>query len=238
MAVSPDGTTLALSDSIHGPGAVVLYSTTDGSRLQTLNAPDGATYFGAILQWSPDGSTFAVTSVEDVTPAALYLFKATAGKWAHVSTFAVSDGSSHNPFTQHLAFSPDSTALVVGALNDATQGLPGAGAAYLFTCASPRSAWSLAHVLTASTPLAYAGFGWKPAFSPDSSTLIVSAIYWQMTGAIYVFSRSAGAWSTTSDVISTPDGATTFGDGTAFSPSGSAFAVAATNADAVYVYRA
>ena len=138
-----------------------------------------------------------------------------------------------------VALSGDGSTMVVGAPGD---GGNAAGAAYVFT----RSAGSWAHQarITASNAGADDGFGTRVALSVDGSTLAVGARKEDSnatgvngneadnsaadSGAVYVFVRSAGAWTQQAYVkASNPGAGDEFGVAVALSARGDTLAVGA-----------
>ncbi|RYF00370.1 MAG: hypothetical protein EOO32_07110 [Comamonadaceae bacterium] len=159
-------------------------------------------------------------------------------------------------FAESMAVSEDGNTLVVGATAEASNAagvngdqtnnaLRGAGAVYVFT----RSAgvWAQQAYLKASNPMKDAKFGSSVSVSADGNTLAVGAsgeggesqgingdqsnVGTSYPGAVYVFSRSGGAWAQEAYVkASNSKVGFKFGSAVALSSNGNVMAVGAPGA--------
>ena len=153
----------------------------------------------------------------------------------------------------HLALSADGSTLAVGANsedsnamgsngNQSDNSVTAAGAVYVFT--RQADGWSQQAYLKASNPGAEDGFGSRLALSADGATLAVAAYEEDSnatgvggnqldnsavdSGAVYVFVRSAGAWTQQAYLKASNTGASDFfGTAIALSARGDVLAVGA-----------
>ncbi|NIM43125.1 MAG: integrin [Hydrogenophaga sp.] len=121
------------------------------------------------------------------------------------------NADSNDRFGVAVALSANGDTLAVGASGESSQGadpldnsLDGSGAVYVFT--RTNATWHLQARLKASNPDTYDRFGGSLALSADGNTLAVGATgersrsadpldnSGSRNGAVYVFSRSSGAW--------------------------------------------
>jgi hypothetical protein len=184
---------------------------------------------------------------------AVYVFTRSASSWSQQAYIKASNTEANDQFGHSLALSTDGNTLAVGAHwessnavgvggNQADNSAGVSGAVYVFT----RSAglWSQQAYVKASNTEAGDQFGWSVALSGDGNTLAVGA--WNETsnavgvggnqadnsatasGAVYVFTRSAGLWSQQAYVkASNTEANDQFGWSVALSVDGNTLAVAA-----------
>jgi len=227
VALSADGSTLAV-------GARLESSAATGTHVATPGAGAGASNSGAV-----------------------YVFTRSAGTWSQQAYVKASNTGANDYFGYSVALSADGSTLAVGAYGEDSAatgthgvtpgdgaGAPNSGAVYVFT----RSAgtWSQQAYVKAGNTGADDQFGNSVALSADGGTLAVGA-YWEdsaatgthvvtpgdgagatNSGAVYVFTRSAGAWSQQAYVKASNTGADDqFGFSVALSADGSTLAVGA-----------
>jgi hypothetical protein len=177
--------------------------------------------FGLSVALSADGTTLAVgargessavTGVngnpQDNSAAnagAVYVFTRTGNAWTQQAYLKASNTGAGDLFGSSVALSADGALLAVGApfeqsaaaginsTNAADNSLTNAGAAYVF--ARTGSTWGQQAYVKASNTSAGALFGGGVALSTDGTTLAVGARAEATTGAVYVFTRAAAAWS-------------------------------------------
>jgi len=197
--------------------------------------------FGISIALSADGDTLAVGAPLESSGAifsgAAYVFTRSAGVWSQQGFVKASNAGAGDNFGTAVALSGDGNTLAVGAVvedSSATgvngtpdNGTPDSGAVYVFT----RSAgvWSQQAFVKASNTGMGDEFGVSVALSGDGNTLAVGAIFEDSStvgvngtpdegaadsGAVYVFTRSAGVWSQQAFVKASNTGA---GDGFGFS---------------------
>jgi hypothetical protein len=188
------------------------------------STPGTGDMFGGAAALSNDGNTLAVGAIGEgnIVPnsGAAYVFTRSDGSWNQQAYLKASNPGSGDAFGVSIALSGDGNTLAVGAYhedsnatgingNQADNSAPDAGAAYVFT----RSAgvWSQQDYLKASNTGAGDLFGSWIYLSGDGATLAIGARFEDSSaagvggneadnsavdsGAVYVFTRSAGVWS-------------------------------------------
>ncbi len=187
---------------------------------------------------------------------AVYVFTRSAGgAWSQQAYVKASNTDADDRFGYALALSADGTTLAVGAAdessnatgidgNESDNSAGGSGAVYVFT-RSAGGTWSQqAYVKASNTGDAFDHFGWAVALSADGTTLAVGAHgeasnatgiggnesdnSARGSGAVYVFTRSAGVWVQQAYVkASNTDANERFGTAVALSADGNTLAVGA-----------
>jgi hypothetical protein len=154
-------------------------------------------HFGASV--SIDGNLAVVGAyAKDNYIGAAYVFSRSAGAWVQQAKLMASDDAPGDNFGWAVAISGDTA--VVGAYGHNGE----RGAVYVFTRSG--STWTEQAKLTASDSEAVDRFGYSVAISGD--TIVVGAYgKGSLSGAAYVFTRSAGAWSQQAKLVAS-DGAT------------------------------
>jgi FG-GAP repeat len=186
---------------------------------------------------------------------AVYVFRNTAGTWAQEAYLKASNTDVNDGFGWALAVSGDGTTLAVGARSEsssatgidgdeASNDAAGAGAVYVFTRSD--TTWSQQAYVKASNTDSGDAFGTSVSLSGDGATLAVGATGEAsastgidgdqadnsafIAGAVYVFTRTAGAWSQQAYVkASNTDVLDGFGRSVALSDDGATLAVSAPN---------
>jgi hypothetical protein len=228
IALSRDGNTLAVGAPNEDSGTTGIDSTPNES---TLNA------------------------------GAVYVFARGASGWFQQAYVKASNTETGDAFGVAVALSGDGNTLAVGARSedsglsgvtagDVSEGFSGnaatdSGAVYIFTRSA--GAWSQQAYVKASNPGASDLFGSAVALSGDGDTLAVGAAFEDSgttgidsmpnelassAGAVYVFTRNAGAWSQQAYVKASNSGASDlFGNTVALSGDGNTLAVGAPGED-------
>ncbi len=171
---------------------------------------------------------------------AVFVFTRSTNTWTQSSYLKASNTGSNDGFGRAVALSGDT--LVVGASGEdssatgvggtqSNNSAGGSGAAYVFTRSGGSGTWSQQAYLKASNTSQLASFGSSVAILGD--TVVIGApgedsdetgsnggTNWQDSGAAYVFTRSAGAWS--QQAFFKPSDIQTPG-GVVFNPARSAF---------------
>jgi hypothetical protein len=184
---------------------------------------------------------------------AVYLFTRSGGAWSQEAYIKGSNTGAGDGFGSSVALSGDGSTLAVGAYGEASKatGIGGdqadnsataSGAVYLFTRSG--GAWSQEAYIKASNTDAVDYFGVRVALSGDGSTLAVGAYLEDSkatgiagdqadnsangSGAVYLFTRSGGAWSQEAYIKASNTGTNDyFGWSVALSGDGSTLAVGA-----------
>ncbi|RYF42712.1 MAG: integrin [Comamonadaceae bacterium] len=279
MALSADGTTLAVGARNRGSqaGAVYVFTRLGGTWLQQayLQASNAEAddFFGASVALSANGNTLAVGAFGEDSAAtgvngnqadnsaslagAAYVFTRGGGAWSQQAYLKASNAGANDFFGVSVGLSNDGDTLAVGAYresgnatgvngNQADNSAVDAGAAYVFT----RSAgnWSQQAYVKASNTAASDQFGLSIALSGDGNTLVAGARGEDSSatgvngnqadnaiinaGAVYVFTRSGGAWSQQAYVKASNSGAfDLFGQSLALSGDGETLAVGTDSED-------
>ncbi|MEQ9547426.1 MAG: hypothetical protein RIK85_15595 [Marinobacter sp.] len=188
---------------------------------------------------------------------AVYIFTRSDGTWSQQAYIKASNTDPLDGFGQALALSADGNTLAVGAgdENSSANGVDGnqsdnsaedSGAVYVFTRSD--GAWSQQAYIKASNTESGDLFGTALALSADGNTLAVGAVREGSnatgvggnqndnsagnSGAIYVFTRSAGIWSQEAYVkASNTQTGDEFGTALALSEDGNTLAVGASLED-------
>jgi len=223
VALSADGDTLAVGADDEGGGAA------------GINSDPSASYI--------EGS------------GAVYLFARSGGVWSQDALIKAANAELYDHFGSAVALSADGDTLAVGAYREDSHatGVDGdqadnsaddSGAVYVF--AKSGGAWSQQAYIKASNADANDYFGAEIALSADGNTLAVSspqelggatgvdgdqadnsAPY---SGAVYVFTKSGGAWSQQAYIkASNTEAGDWFGHKVALSAEGDTLAVSAPN---------
>jgi cysteine-rich repeat protein len=184
---------------------------------------------------------------------AVYVFTRSGTTWSQQAYVKASNTEASDDFGSDVALSGDGATLVVGADreasaatgingNQADNSAPGSGAAYAFTRSG--TTWSQQAYIKASSTGSGDQFGRHLVLSSDGSTLAVGAFGEASaatgingnqadnsasgSGAAYVFTRSAAAWSQQAYIKASNTGASDrFGSSLALSSDGSLLAVGA-----------
>ena len=220
VALSRDGNTLAVGAPGEDSGATVI----DGNQIDEC---------GLVPP-----SNCASNS------GAVYVYTRGASGWVQQAYVKASNTLAGDAFGVAVALSGDGNTLAVGARSEDSAALD-SGAVYIFTRAA--GAWSQEAYVKASNPGAGDLFGSAVALSGDGNTLAVGAAFEDSdtsvidstpndlasnAGAVYVFTRIAGAWSQQAYVKASNAGASDFfGNTVALSGDGNTLAVGAPGED-------
>lgn len=213
VAVSEDGSTIAVGDPNHGEVDVFTAPTNGDWQNATptaqLTVTDGANRsFGYSVAVSGNGNTIVVGAPTDPSGSylgAAYVFSEPAsGGWQSATQTAeltASDGVSNDDFGWSVAVSGTGSTAVVGAPGQIHANVLN-GAAYVFS--EPASGgWQSATQtakLTAADGVTDDEFGYAVTASGDGATLVVGAPWHEVdsaaqAGSVYVFSKStSGGW--------------------------------------------
>lgn len=181
----------------------------------------------------------------------VHVFTRTGEHWGLQQAVNALHADQGDRFGERVALSADGNDLAVGAPNEAgdantingpdNDNLRGSGAAYVFARAG--GAWTQQAYVKASHPDAFDNFGRTIALSADGQTLAVGAVGEDSaamgiggdpsdntvdgSGAVYVFSRSQGAWGQQAYVKASNNAQTSawFGGAIALSADGQVMAV-------------
>lgn len=226
LALSEHGSTLAVGAPGEDGGAVYVFQRSAGvwsqqAYVKASNAESNDRFGGAVAL-SLDGNTLAVgASQEDSgttgvnsTPdesamhaGAVYVFTRSAGVYSQQAYIKASNAGAGDFFGNAIALSANGNTLAVGAWGEAggnagvnstpDDSTMSAGAVYVFTRSA--GAWSQHAYLKASNPEMGDLFGHAVGLSADGNTLAIGATGEDSAsaeaGSVYVFTRSAGAWS-------------------------------------------
>ena len=171
-------------------GAAYVFAKVGGTWIQQaeLTAPDAAN--GDKFGWSVSisGTTVAVGAPGHYYGiGAAYVFTDWGGTWTQAAELADSDSTGSGDVKFGYSVLTSGSEVLVGA-----DGYSGSmGAVYDFTDVG--GTWTQQQKLTASDGAPPDEFGWSMTMS--GSTLVVSAVRHAATGAIYVFTGSAGNWT-------------------------------------------
>jgi len=203
---------------------------------------------------SEDSSSTGIDSTPNELASfagAVYVYTRSAGTWSQQAYVKASNTGAGDVFGVSVALSGDGNTLAVGADGEASSSTGidstpnelafAAGAVYVYTRGA--GTWSQQAYVKASNTGAFDLFGISVALSGDGNTLAVGAIGEASSttginstpneaafaaGAVYVYTRSAGAWSQQAYVKASNTGTNDrFGDRVALSSDGNTLAVGA-----------
>jgi hypothetical protein len=225
--------------------------STDGSTL-AVGAPGEDSGLMGVTSGSVDEGTAGNGSLGS---GAAYIYTRTAGTWSQQAYAKASNTGDGDQFGSSVSLSGDGNTLAVGALSEASgstginstpdESAAGAGAAYVYTRSA--GAWSQQAYVKASNTGASDNFGTSVGLSKDGDALAVGAPFESgsgtgiepgtdegaaSSGAVYFYSRSAGAWVQQSYVkASNTQSNDRFGTSVTLSGDGNALAVGAMGED-------
>lgn len=216
VALSADGSTLAVGAPLEGSAATGTHVATPGDGVGAVNS------------------------------GAVYVYTRTGSSWAQQAYVKAGNTGAHDHFGTSVALSADGSTLAAGAwLEDSNatgvggdpsnNGASDSGAAYVFTRAG--ATWSQQAYLKANNTQSSAVFGRALALSADGNTLAVAAPWEDSisggdTGAVHVFSRAGASWTHLAHVkASNAQAGDTFGWSVALSGDGATLAVGAWGED-------
>jgi trimeric autotransporter adhesin len=222
-----------------------------------LSADGNTLAIGADGEGSNHTGTFAIMPAGNANApdsGAVYVYARASGNWGLQSYIKASNAEAFDIFGFALALSNDGNTMVVGAWYESgggtgTTGDPAdnsvsaAGAAYVFKRSS--GLWSQQAYLKASNPDAGDWFGLSVAISGDGNTIAVGAFGESSNssanpldnsasgaGAVYVYTQSAGVWSTQAFLKApVPEANDAFGVYMALSENGNTLAIGAQGDD-------
>src|SRR6516164_3218521 len=165
--------------------------TQQGSKLVGINALGPASQ-GWSVALSGDGNTAIVGGREDDSgTGAAWVFTPSGGVWAQQGSKLVGTGAVGNANQgTSVALSGDGNTAIVGGWGDNSR----AGAVWVFTRSG--GVWSQQGSKLVGTGGVEAAQGWSVALSDDGNTAVVGGPGdHSHAGAVWVFTRSGGAWS-------------------------------------------
>ena len=213
--------------------------------------PVGCDCYGWSVSLSADGSTLAVGARLDGGSGTTFVYTRNVSTWTQQAALKASNPGAFDLFGATVALSGDGNTLAVGAPQEASNatGINGdqtnnsaaaAGAAYVFTRSG--AAWSQQAYVKASNTAGGDGFGSAVALAGDGNSLVVGAPFEdsnatgiggdqannsaQGSGAVYLFTRTVGAW-TQSTYVKASNRSGSFGGAVGFSADGNAFVAGA-----------
>jgi hypothetical protein len=231
VALSDDGNTLAVgatSDGTTQGGAVYIFTRASATgsawsqqaKLNGTGFTGTDTTFGYAVALSADGKTLAVGAPADNgSVGATWVFTLVGSVWTQQGAKLIGTGATGSAEQgTSVALSADGNNLVIGGPTDNTN----IGALWVFTRAG--GVWTQQGTKLTGTGETGAGeLGFSVAMSADGNTLVSGApMDNTSTGAIFVFTRTAGAWTqlSTKITLTGETGAGAFGSSVAITPDG------------------
>jgi len=234
-------------------GAVYMFSRNGGvweqqAYIKASNTEMGDK-FGFGVSLSANGNTLAVGAPEeDRSTGAVYVFNRSGGTWSQQAYVKASNAGANDSFGEVVGLSADGNTLAVGASGEdsvatdiSTDGsgetdntADNSGAVYMFSRSG--GTWSQQAYVKASNTGMGDRFGNAISLSGGGNTLAVGAHEEDgaadNSGAVYVFSRSSGAWSQLAYIKASNTGKDDwFGSAMSLSDDGSTLAVGAWGED-------
>jgi hypothetical protein len=241
LSLSADGNTMAIggySDNTN-VGAVWIFTrsgsvwTQQGSKLVATGIT-GTGQFGYSVSISANGNTFASGAYNDnASIGAVWVFTRSGTTWTQQNTTKLigSDMTSFARFGSSVSLSSDANTLAIGGFADNTN----IGAVWVFTRNNGIWSQQTGNKLTGIGETGTGQFGSTISLSADGNTLVTGASNDNAgIGAIWVFTRSGGIWSSQgSKMTGTGEtGTGQFGNTVSLSADGAALAVGGYNDNA------
>jgi hypothetical protein len=240
VAISGDGSTIAVAAPNHNAGAVYVYRLNQSawSLEKELTPADGASgdLFGTGMALSDNGNTLIVGSpFHRVNLGAGYVYTRTGTIWAQTAQLTAANPVAPDTLGSSVTLNGAGTLAVLGmpfhliGFNN----LEGGAIVFSFNGAS----WSQTQVLIGSDSAAFDTFGSQAALSDDGSTLAIAALgKGSFTGAVYMFQPVSGMFVQQQELSPTVVSAY-FGQSLALSSDGTLLAVGepAINIAQIYV---
>jgi hypothetical protein len=199
-----------------------------------LSAKGNVLVVGARGDWNGGNGFAALTGNPPTRSGAAYVFARSGTTWAQRVHLNPSNLNVGDAFGAAVAVSADGNTIAIGAYGDSSVA-SASGAVYVFVCSA--GAWSQQAHIKASNARAGDQFGANVSLSADGNTLAVGAPNEDGTGAsnsgaVYVFTRSAAAWTQHAYVKASNTGAGDFfGAAVRLSGDGGTLAVGAYHED-------
>ena len=199
-----------------------------------LSAGGNVLVVGARGDW--DGSNGFAANLDDNSQSstgAAYVFARNGTTWTQRAHLKPSNLSVGDGFGAAVAVSADGNTIAIGAHGDSNVA-SASGAVYIFACSA--GAWSQQAYIKAANAGAGDRFGANVSLSADGNTLAVGAPNEDSSatnsGAVYVFTRSAAAWTPQAYIKASNVGAGDFfGSAVRLSADGDTLAVGAFHED-------
>ena len=205
LAVSADGSTLAVAGAYRRGGAVYIFRF-DGTSWHQQTKLETNHRSGA-LALSEDGNLLGVGATDvDHDSGEVYIFRFNGTEWSQTAGIQASEPEEHGGFGWALALSGNGDTLLVGAPGDTYNST--FGAAYLFRFDGTE--WVQQAHITAQNIRAADSFGAAVALSADGSTLAIGTIHDSSdatgingdegsrlapsSGAVYLFRFDGSEW--------------------------------------------
>jgi hypothetical protein len=191
VAVTPDGNTALIGGAVSGRGAAWVYTRSGASWTETkkISPPDDTSEFAFRVAISADGSTAAITAINnDGMNAAVYVYTHSGSDWVFQSKIPYpTDSRAQVLFGTSVALSSDGNTAIVGSgLDEGSR-----GAYRVYTRAG--SSWTQQQKLAPATD---DHFGGPVALSGSGDTALLGS-----GGRTLVYARSGSSWSRVQELV-------------------------------------
>ena len=205
VSLSEDGNTalIGADGAGEGGGQAYVFTRSEGNWSQDGEpltggggTPKGS--FGAAVALSPDGQTALIGGPDDSSPTgAAWAFSRSGEAWTQQGQKFTGAGATPAGENYRVAIARDGNTVLVASSESSKT-----GAAWIF--AREGETWTQQSGKLTGNGETGAHFGSAPALSADGSTAVIGAPGEHGTGAIYVFTRSEGAWTQQGEPLTVP----------------------------------
>jgi hypothetical protein len=193
IALSGDGTTLAISNTYEGPVKIYRWSDIYNEfSLEATIGPSTYTQFGQAMSLSYDGNTLAVgepgTFADPIIAGNAYVYTRSGSTWTLETTLTKTGSDSKPLYGWRVSLSNDGNTLAVGSPQDKGGTANEVGAVYIYTRSG--STWTLQQKIQDTVAPVGIRWGNNLDLSSDGNTFVTNN-----GSSSVIYTRSGSTWS-------------------------------------------
>jgi len=199
IALSGDGTTLAISNTFEGPVEIYRWSDIYNEfSLEATIGPSTYTQFGKAMSLSYDGNTLAVgepgTFADPVIAGNAYVYTRSGSTWTLQTTLTKTGSDSKPLYGWRVSLSNDGNTLAVGSPQDKGGTSETVGAVYIYIRSG--SNWTLQQKIQDTVSPVGKEWGWNLDLSSDGNTFVTNnETNGSVTNSAVIYTRSGSTWT-------------------------------------------